>query len=312
MKKRVFLTGASGYLGAVLVDHLLRDPDIDSITGIGLRPPPGLASSRFHFVPLDIRSAGVADAMSGHHVVIHGAAVVLWSARMPAKERDDINLNGTRNVAQAARKAGIRHFIHVSSMAVYDPYRARGTSDITEDFPKGGTDPFFYYWSSKAAAERIVDETLSGSDGIHTALRPIYIIGPRNRATVCGLRENAVRFPGCDPRRQFIHEDDVAEAFLHILRNGLEGVYNVTPDDVTRMSEVWKAVGARRVPIVPVWLALGLTWAKWRFMGSRVHPSWVKDMLVDFTGSNAKLKATGWSPRHGSLESVRLAVAGKP
>ena len=73
MKKRVFLTGASGYLGTVLLDHLLRDPDIDSITGIGLRPPPGLASSRFNFVPLDIRSAGVADAMSGHHVVIHGA-----------------------------------------------------------------------------------------------------------------------------------------------------------------------------------------------------------------------------------------------
>ena len=309
MKTRIFLTGASGYLGGVLVDHLLREPEVESITGIGLRPPPGLKSPRFTFVPTDIRSPAVAKAMEGHDVVIHGAAVVLWSARMSRQERDDINLNGSRNVARCAVAAGVRRFVHTSSMAVYDPHLARGATGITEDFAKGGSDPYFYYWSAKANAERIVDETLAGSGISHAALRPIYIIGPKNRATVCGLRENAARFPGRDPRRQFVHEDDVASAFVHVLRTGIEGAYNVTPDDHTVMSEVWKAAGARRVPTVPVPLACWVTWIKWRFLGSPVHPCWVRDILVDFTGSNAKLKATGWRPRHGSLESVRLAAA---
>ncbi|MGE3311274.1 MAG: NAD-dependent epimerase/dehydratase family protein [Limisphaerales bacterium] len=308
---KIFLTGASGYLGGVLADHLLRLPEIEQITGIGLRPPPGLASPRFRFVTLDIRSAKVPEAMAGHDVVIHGAAVVLWSASMPARERDDINLNGTRNVAEAAVAAGIRRFLHVSSMAVYDPHQARGVSEITEDFPKGGGDPFFYYWSSKAAAERIVGDVLSGSGISSAALRPTYIIGPRNSATVRGMRENAVRFPGRNPRRQFIHEDDVAAAFIHALRQGLEGPYNVVPDDVTTMGEACRAVGAPRVLTVPPSLAGWVTWLKWRFMGSPIHPSWVQDILVDFTGSNAKLKATGWSPRYGSLESVRLAAAAR-
>ncbi len=308
---RIFLTGASGYLGGVLADHLLRWPEVEQITGIGLRPPPGLASPRFNFVTMDIRSEKVAGAMAGHDVVIHGAAVVLWSASMPAKERDDINLNGSRNVAGAALAAGIPRFLHVSSMAVYDPHRAKGVSGIAEDFPKGGNDRYFYYWSAKAAAERIVGGVLSGSRVSWAALRPTYIIGPRNSMTVRGMRENAVRFPGRNPRRQFVHEDDVAAAFIHVLRRGLEGPYNVVPDDVTTMSEACKAMGAPRVLTVPPSLARWVTWLKWRFMGSPIHPSWVQDILVDFTGSSDKLKATGWSPRHGSLESVRLAAAAR-
>ena len=305
---RVFLTGASGYLGGVLVDHLLREPAVEAITGIGLRPTPGLKSPKLNFIPLDVRSPAVRDAMKGHDVVIHAAAVVLWPARMSVEERDDINLNGTRNVAQAAHSLGIRHLIHTSSMGVYDPHRARGASGIDEDFPKGGEDPFFYYWSSKAAAEQIVRKTMEGSPTCTTYLRPIYIIGPKNRVTVRGLRQNAVRFPGYNPRRQFIHEDDVASAFLHALRHGLAGAYNVVPDDFMRMSEVWPAVGVARVMPVPVGLARWITWVKWRFFGSPVHPSWVQDILVDFTGSNARLKAAGWRPRHGSAEALKLAA----
>jgi hypothetical protein len=43
-------------------------------------------------------------------------------------------------------------------------------------------------------------------------------------------------------------------------------------------------------------------------MGSPVHLSWVEDMLVDFTGSNAKLKAAGWQPRFNSEAALKSAV----
>jgi UDP-glucose 4-epimerase len=307
MGLRVFLTGASGYLGGVLAAHLDRLPEVESITGVGLSAPGGALPSKVRFRQMDIRSPDLAAAMAGHEVVIHTACVVLWSARMPATVRDDINLNGTRNVAQAARTGGVRRFLHASSMAVYDPHLARGQSGVAEDFPKGGTDSFFYYWSTKARAEAVLAETLAGSPMVLTLLRPIYIVGPRNRCTVAGLRANAVNLYGGDPRRQFIHEDDVAAAFLQALLEDLPGPYNVVPDDFLRMSEVWPMVGRRFVPTLPAGLARWMTALRWRWLGSPIHPSWVADMLVDFTGSNARLKRTGWRPRHTSAEALRSA-----
>jgi nucleoside-diphosphate-sugar epimerase len=308
MGLRVFLTGASGYLGGVLAAHLDRLPEVESITGVGLNAPGGTLPAKVRFRQLDIRSPDLAAAMAGHQVVIHTACVVLWSARMPARVRDDINLNGTRNVAQAALANGVHRFLHASSMAVYDPRLARGQSGVAEDFPKGGPDPFFYYWSTKAGVEQILTETLAGRGTVLTLLRPIYIVGPRNRCTVAGLRANAANLRGFDPRRQFIHEDDVAAAFLQALATDLPGPYNVVPDDFLRMSEVWPMVGRRFVPTLPAALAQAITALRWRWLGSPVHPSWVADMLVDFTGSNARLKSTGWRPRHTSAEALRSAL----
>ncbi|MCZ7639739.1 MAG: NAD(P)-dependent oxidoreductase [Verrucomicrobia bacterium] len=138
MGLQIFLTGASGYLGGVLAEHLSRLPEVERITGVGLTPPQAALPPKVRFVPMDIRSPQLMSLVAGHQVVIHTACVVLWSARMPASVRDDINLNGTDNVARTARANGVARFLHASSMAVYDPRRARGQSGVSEDFPKGG------------------------------------------------------------------------------------------------------------------------------------------------------------------------------
>lgn len=306
---RVFLTGANGYVGRVLSEQLARRPEITRITGIGLTPPPAPLPEQFKFIRQDIRSPELAATMAGHDAVIHTACVVLWPAKMPVQERDDVNLEGTRNVARAASANRIRRFIHASSMAVYDPGQLRGKSGITEDFPAGrGTSPY-YYWNAKALAEPILAGIL-GASAVLTFFRPIYIIGPRNRAVVESYRKNAVRFPGCNPRRQFIHEDDVAAAFLQALFQDMPGAFNVVPDDFLRMNDVWKMVGAQFVPTIPVPLARLITAIRWRFLGSPIHASWVEDMRLDFTGSNAKLKQTGWKPRYNSADALRSAVGG--
>jgi nucleoside-diphosphate-sugar epimerase len=201
----------------------------------------------------------------------------------------------------------VRRFLHASSMAVYDPRLARGRSNVTEEFQLGHDDPYYYYWSTKAAAERTLVEVLGKSGMLVTLLRPIYITGPLSRATVEALRKNAVNLLGHNPRRQFIHEDDVAAAFIQAMRTEMPGAYNIVPDDFIRMTDVWRIVGARMVPTVPLWLARWITSIRWTYLRSPIHPSWVEDMLVDFTGSNARLKATGWAPRYGSEEALRSA-----
>lgn len=304
---RVFLTGANGYLGRVLTEHLARLPDIEHITGIGLTRPAIPLPARFNFIRLDIRSPDLASVMTGHDVVIHTACVVLWLAKMTKEERDDINLNGTRNVAQAALASKVGRFIHASSMAVYDPDLARGQTDVTEDFPSGNGDGPFYYWNAKAEAERILTKVLSTS-AILTFFRPIYIIGPRNPGVVKSYRKNAIRFPGQNPRRQFIQEDDVAAAFIQALFTDMPGAYNVVPDDFVRMNDVWRIIGTKHVPVVPLPLARLITSIRWRYFGSPIHPSWVEDMLMDFTGSNARLKGAGWRPHYGSAEALQSAT----
>ncbi len=216
MKMRVFLTGVSGYLGSLLAEYFAKMPEIESITGTDLTTPPPFLPSKVKFVQMDIRSPDLTAAMAGHDVVVHTACIVLWSAKMRPSERDDINLNGMRNVAQAALANKAQRFIHTSSMAAYDPLLARGKADILEDFPLGKGDSPFYYWNCKATAERALTEILGSSATLVTIFRPIYIIGPRN-PTVGNYRKNAVRFLGQDPRRQFVHEDDVASAFIQAL-----------------------------------------------------------------------------------------------
>ncbi|MCU0782649.1 MAG: NAD-dependent epimerase/dehydratase family protein [Verrucomicrobia bacterium] len=305
---RIFLTGANGYLGSLLAEQFDRMPEVESITGIGLRPARPNVPAKLKFQHLDIRTPEIATAMADHDVVVHTACVVLWPATMTAAHRDSVNYEGTRRVAEAARKNRVQRFIHASSMAVYDPVRARGQSNVTEEFPLGDGRSSYYYWNAKAEAERILTETLRGTDTFLTMLRPIYIIGPRNRKTAENYRNDAVNLRGYDPRRQFIHEDDVVSAFVLALQKDMPGSFNVTPDDCLRMSAVWNIVGAKSVRTVPLSIAKLVTWVRWRFMGFRLHPCWIADMLVDFTGSSAKLKAAGWTPRYNSEQALRSAL----
>lgn len=305
---KIFLTGANGYLGRLLAREFARMPEVELVTGIDRDPALEAWPAKMRFQQTDIRSPEVARLMVGHDVVVHTACIVLWPARMSAAERDSVNLEGTRNVAEAALRLRVPRFIHASSMAVYDPVQARGQSQITEEFPLGDGRSRFYYWNAKAEQERILTRTL-GQVGVGlTLLRPIYIMGPNNRAAADNYRTDAVNLLGHNPRRQFIHEADVVSAFVLAVQRELLGAYNVTPDDYLHMRDVWRIVGAKRVPTVPLVAAKWLTWLRWRLTGFRLHPCWVEDMLVDFTGSNAKLKRAGWSPKYNSEQSLRASL----
>jgi nucleoside-diphosphate-sugar epimerase len=304
---KIFLTGASGYLGSLLAERFAELPEVENITGIGLSIPTRPLPSKVKFLRMDLRSPELTKVMAGHDVVVHTACIVLWPKKMSVEERDDINLNGVRHVGQAALANGVNRFIHTSSMAAYDPMLARGKTEVEEDFQRGGSSPF-YYWNSKATAEKTLEEIFSSTQTVLTFLRPIYIIGPRNQPVVKSYQENAVNFIGYNPRRQFIHEEDVAAAFILALKQDLPGPYNVVPDDFIRVSDVWRIVGKKFVPTVPLGVAKLITAFRWHFLGSSVHPCWIEDMLVDFTGSNKKLKAAGWSPRYESAAALNAAV----
>ncbi len=145
MGLKVFITGVGSYLGSVLMNHLAGMPEIDVITGIVKNTlPPLPIPDKANLIKMDVRSPELADAMSGHDFVIHTAFIVQWLAKMPAAVRDDINFNGTRNVAQAAVKNRVRGFLYASSLAAYDPILAKGKENLGEDCPIGKGDSPMY------------------------------------------------------------------------------------------------------------------------------------------------------------------------
>lgn len=158
-----------------------------------------LAGLDVDFRPADIRDrAALADAMDGASSVIHLAAIVL--AEGDARRFCEINVQGTANVIEGARNAGVRRFVHVSSISV--------------EYPMGNA-----YSASKAAAEELVRSSFLD----WTILRPSLAWGDASAAEHQAFVERVRRFPllplpgGGRSLKAPVHVDDLALAFARTL-----------------------------------------------------------------------------------------------
>lgn len=106
-KKKVLVTGASGLIGGLVIEHL---GDRYELTGLARRPVEGITS-----LQADITDAeGIKPAFEGVHTVLHLAAATtglteLWEPTMA------ITVEGTLNVYEAARQAGVKRVVFMSS-----------------------------------------------------------------------------------------------------------------------------------------------------------------------------------------------------
>lgn len=310
MGTRVFLTGACGYLGNVLLHFLANKKEIQSITGIdySIKNSSVAFPQKVHLIKMDIRSPEIFQSMKDHDVVIHTASIVQWQAKMSAKERDDINFNGLKNLAEAALQNKVEFFIQASSIAAYDPIKVQSLENVDENFPIGDGCSSMYYLNAKSTCEKMLGRYFSNSTTKLALMRMCYIVGPCDNSVIQSFCNSAVAFPGVDPRIQFVHEMDVAEAFYHVLCNRLVGPYNVVPNDFIRLTDVYKLNNVKPIT-VPVWLAKTIQYFRWKFLGAITHPSWVQGTLLDFSLSNSKLKGTGWAPKFSTSESILDAIA---
>src|SRR3990172_3129349 len=153
---KALVTGATGFIGGHIVDGLLA-------AGHEVR---GLASSaqkatRLEQLGVEVVVGDVTDidslsaAARGVDTVFHAAAKVTdWG---PWPEFEAVTVRGTENALQAAVDAGVRRFLHVSTVGVYDDRAiVQGAGRITEDTPlvdrAGGF--WGFYAKSKMLAEK--------------------------------------------------------------------------------------------------------------------------------------------------------------
>ena len=234
MTRRVAVTGASGFIGRHVIEHLAaRGTDV-----VALRRP--------------FESHTLRDALRGADALVHLAGVV---SAVREQEYFSANVDGTRAIAEAARAAGIP-LIHVSSLAAAGPASPRAPRS-EDDAPS----PINAYGRSKLAGERVV----AALDGLRwTILRPGVVYGPRDRALLPVFRLAERGFlplvGRTDAAYTFIHVGDLVRVITAAVDSPAERdiLFVGHPDPVTTrgLLEGVRATSNRRGRIVRIPLAI--------------------------------------------------------
>lgn len=225
-----FVTGGSGFVGGRLLEALADRGD--SATALA-RSPSSARTVEDHgaeAVRGDLADVeAMAEGMAGCDVVFHLAAKVdEWGD--PAAFRA-VNVEGTANAVEAAKRAGVERFVHASTEAVLadgDPKVA-----VDEAHPIPG-EPVGYYPRTKADAERVV----RGADDLRTSIvRPRFVWGAGDETLLPELVEAVESgrfawFDGGRYRTSTCHVDNAVEGLLGAAANGGGGeAYFVTDGD---------------------------------------------------------------------------------
>ncbi|MFN3891637.1 MAG: NAD-dependent epimerase/dehydratase family protein [Beijerinckiaceae bacterium] len=135
-----------------------------------------LGEKGWKLVRKDIRDLpGLVEAFrdSKADAVVHTAGLIGSRVQQSLFNGFEINLVGSRNVAEAVRLAGVKRLVHISTMGVYDT-RRKTTANVPEDFPRGANRGYGNY---KAAIEMVMEAYADQYKFELLILRPANVYG---------------------------------------------------------------------------------------------------------------------------------------
>jgi UDP-glucose 4-epimerase len=302
----IAITGVGGLMGRRLVAKLDGHADVQRIVGLDVVAPQGLSSPKLAFRELDVRSAEMVDALTDVDVLVH-----LAFQMDPLRDEElmrSINLDGTRNVFEAAARAGVGHVVYLSSVAVYGAH-PDNEFPLTESSPRRGTEGFTY-----SEHKRDVEAWLWPWSEAHpaptvTVLRSAFVLGPGVDNFMTTLLE-LPRLPvirGHRPPVQFVHLDDIVSAIVHATERRPEGAYNVCAEGWLSFDEVVAIAGKQTVE-VPEEVAVETAGRAWSLGLTELPPGMVAHLMHPWVMSPDALIATGWRPQHSNRDAVAEAA----
>jgi nucleoside-diphosphate-sugar epimerase len=295
--RTVAITGANGFVGGRILALLSArgDPVVGIVREGRTLVDPSLPKRDVAGWSTDV----LTQALQGVKGVVHAASVVHRPGASPS-EHEAFNVQGTRALIVAARAAGVRRIVFLSTIKVYGE---EPTGLIDESTP---VDRSSSYSSTKLDAERILLEATDEQGPSVAVLRlcPVYGAGDKGnvRRVVTAIARRRFAVPGDGTtRKSIVHVSTVAEVVARALQSNVSGVFVLSDRIAPSMRElsdtIARALGRRRPPSVPVPLALGIAGglaaiAQLRGRETSVSPEIIRKSLRSTICSPAKLEQT--------------------
>ena len=264
--------------------------------------------------------ASVEGLVEGADVVVHLAFVVLKAS----SETRHVNVEGSRNVFEAAVASGAQRLVYSSSVAAYGfPEDLDGL--ITEDLPALGH-ARHPYSAHKAEVEGVLADALSGGETEAWVFRPVH----RRRARRAGAdrpgalaraaagpagrgwpaRSASCPIPAC-PSSSSTTTTSPPRCAPAVLGRGEPGAYNLAAAGEITMSDLADALGYRTVPMPKLAVEAAAELIR-HLPFLPEEASWVealrRPVLMDASKARRLLR---WRARHDAQETLRLTISGR-
>ena len=299
---KILVTGGAGFIGSHVVDRCVEAGHgvavVDDLSS-GQRQQVN-AAARLHVV--DIRTPALDDVFRGEapEAVLHLAAQASVGRSVANPQLDaEINVLGSLNLLECARRAGTRRFVYISTGGA-----GYGDTDVVPTPESHPTRPVSPYGTSKVAAELYLGcwEALHGLSGVVLRLANIY--GPRQNphgeaGVIAIFTDRLLRGEPCLingdglQTRDYVYVGDVAEAALRALeRPQVTGPVNIGTGVETTVVALFEALRA----------AFG-------HGESRHGPARPGEQRRSLLDASRAREVLGWTPRVGLDEGLRRTVA---
>ena len=221
--KKVFITGGAGYVGAIMVPHMLEQGFRVTVLDLMIYGEHVLPKHKnLNAVKGDIRDKDLLKKLiPGHDIVIHLACI----SNDPSFELNpalgkSINLDAFRHLVEISKNSNVKRFFYASSSSVY------GIKEEPNVHEEMELEPLTDYSIFKADCEKILAEYQSDSFTTST-IRPATVCGysPRQRLDVVvniltnlAYHKREISIFGGDQLRPNIHIKDMVEAYMVLIR----------------------------------------------------------------------------------------------
>lgn len=300
----VAVTGASGAVGAALVERLATDDAVSKVIALDSRR--GAAREGVTWRVVDVRDPALVKRLSGVDVLVHLA----WDASPGAEPvaRRAFNVRGAETAVTSAAAAGVRRVVLVTSAMVYGALPDNPVP-LPEDAP----------------LRALADESVVGD------LLEVEDLAVRARAThpglgVCVVRPATVVGPGIDtvltrhfeaprllvvrdstPRWQFCHLDDLVAALRVAALGDADGPLTVGCDGWLEQDQVEDLSGMRRIEL-PAAIAFGTAERLHRLGVTPAPASELQFTVHPWVVSTQRLRDAGWAPTHDNASALQAML----
>lgn len=319
---KIFLTGASGFIGTATTRMLLKQGHVVYAMSRSEASDKAIESTGAIPIRCQLNEVSI-EQLQQSEIVIHAAAMVeSWGNR---KEFWHTNVEGTKQLVTTAKAAGVKRFIHISTEAVL--WTGKDLIDIDENTPYS-TSTSFLYGETKREAEKLVVAANETGKFETIVVRPRLVWGPEDKtilpAAIAMYKKGHFTWINKGAAKtSSSHIYNVIEGIQLAIEKGKGGeIYFITDDAITTLNNFFTALFSTqgitiKAGSMPGWLVYGVASILetiWKMLGIKSAPPVTKTaaclMICDCTIRNDKAKKElGYKPVITVEEGIKELAA---